>query len=139
MWIRLLAIHLWGKKNIPCMGNQPLQRCWEDLHSRYLPTPFSRLIQNRFVNALLGSKYWHIYVMWLTFQFMYQLFPRYAKILVSSAWAFPTVFPAWLHVLQADVLYKLIGESAGLKGDGSEIILDLFCGTGTIGLTLARR
>uniref|UniRef100_A0A0D9Y4G9 TRAM domain-containing protein n=1 Tax=Oryza glumipatula TaxID=40148 RepID=A0A0D9Y4G9_9ORYZ len=40
---------------------------------------------------------------------------------------------------QADVLYKLIGESAGLKGDGSEIILDLFCGTGTIGLTLARR
>uniref|UniRef100_J3KX90 TRAM domain-containing protein n=2 Tax=Oryza brachyantha TaxID=4533 RepID=J3KX90_ORYBR len=40
---------------------------------------------------------------------------------------------------QADVLYKLIGDSAGLKGDGSEIILDLFCGTGTIGLTLARR
>uniref|UniRef100_A0A0E0JF45 TRAM domain-containing protein n=1 Tax=Oryza punctata TaxID=4537 RepID=A0A0E0JF45_ORYPU len=40
---------------------------------------------------------------------------------------------------QADVLYKLIGESAGLKGDGSETILDLFCGTGTIGLTLARR
>ncbi|KAG8052816.1 hypothetical protein GUJ93_ZPchr0001g32039 [Zizania palustris] len=40
---------------------------------------------------------------------------------------------------QADVLYKLIGDSAGLKGDGSEIILDLFCGTGTIGLSLARR
>ncbi|KAF0915994.1 hypothetical protein E2562_000624 [Oryza meyeriana var. granulata] len=40
---------------------------------------------------------------------------------------------------QADVLYKLIGDSAGLKGDGSEIVLDLFCGTGTIGLTLARR
>ena len=41
--------------------------------------------------------------------------------------------------LQADVLYKLIEDSAGLKGDGSEIVLDLFCGTGTIGLTLARR
>ncbi|KAF8663239.1 hypothetical protein HU200_055846 [Digitaria exilis] len=40
---------------------------------------------------------------------------------------------------QADVLYKLIEDSAGLKGDGSEIVLDLFCGTGTIGLTLARR
>ncbi|VAH57730.1 unnamed protein product [Triticum turgidum subsp. durum] len=39
---------------------------------------------------------------------------------------------------QADVLYKLIEDSAGLKGDGSEIVLDLFCGTGTIGLTLAR-
>nr|CAB3471887.1 unnamed protein product [Digitaria exilis] len=39
----------------------------------------------------------------------------------------------------ADVLYKLIEDSAGLKGDGSEIVLDLFCGTGTIGLTLARR
>ena len=41
--------------------------------------------------------------------------------------------------LQADVLYKLIEDSARLKGDGSEIVLDLFCGTGTIGLTLARR
>jgi tRNA/tmRNA/rRNA uracil-C5-methylase (TrmA/RlmC/RlmD family) len=40
---------------------------------------------------------------------------------------------------QAEVLYKLIEESAGLKGDGSEVVLDLFCGTGTIGLTLARR
>ncbi|XP_031389464.1 uncharacterized protein LOC116202084 isoform X2 [Punica granatum] len=40
---------------------------------------------------------------------------------------------------QAEVLYKLIEECVGLKGDGSEIILDLFCGTGTIGLTLARR
>ncbi|CAL4965799.1 unnamed protein product [Urochloa decumbens] len=40
---------------------------------------------------------------------------------------------------KADVLYKLIEDSAGLKGDGSEIVLDLFCGTGTIGLTLARR
>lgn len=41
--------------------------------------------------------------------------------------------------LQADVLYKLIQDSAGLKGDGSEIVLDLFCGTGTVGLTLATR
>ncbi|KAK4754035.1 hypothetical protein SAY87_002139 [Trapa incisa] len=40
---------------------------------------------------------------------------------------------------QAEVLYKLIEDCAGLKGDGSEIILDLFCGTGTIGLTFARR
>uniref|UniRef100_A0A1D1XYH0 Putative RNA methyltransferase CT0009 n=1 Tax=Anthurium amnicola TaxID=1678845 RepID=A0A1D1XYH0_9ARAE len=40
---------------------------------------------------------------------------------------------------QAEVLYKLIEDCAGLRGDGSEIVLDLFCGTGTIGLTLAKR
>ncbi|GLT69282.1 hypothetical protein SLA2020_414430 [Shorea laevis] len=40
---------------------------------------------------------------------------------------------------QAEVLYRLIEDSAGLRGDGSEIVLDLFCGTGTIGLTLARK
>ncbi|CAN4086896.1 unnamed protein product [Withania somnifera] len=40
---------------------------------------------------------------------------------------------------QADILYKLIEDCAFLKGDGSEIVLDLFCGTGTIGLTLAKR
>lgn len=44
-----------------------------------------------------------------------------------------------LGALQAEVLYKLIEECAGLRGNGSEIVLDLFCGTGTIGLTLARR
>ncbi|ERN15389.1 uncharacterized protein LOC18443678 isoform X2 [Amborella trichopoda] len=40
---------------------------------------------------------------------------------------------------QAEVLYKLIEECAGLRGDGSENVLDLFCGTGTIGLTLAKK
>ncbi|XP_043720149.1 uncharacterized RNA methyltransferase CT0009 [Telopea speciosissima] len=40
---------------------------------------------------------------------------------------------------QAEVLYKLIEDCAGIRGDGSEIVLDLFCGTGTIGLTLAKR
>ncbi|PWA50800.1 RNA methyltransferase family protein [Artemisia annua] len=40
---------------------------------------------------------------------------------------------------QAEILYKLVEECAGLKGDGSEIVLDLFCGTGTIGLTLAKK
>ncbi|XP_057519900.1 uncharacterized protein LOC130800405 [Amaranthus tricolor] len=40
---------------------------------------------------------------------------------------------------QAEVLYKLIEDVINLRGDGSEIVLDLFCGTGTIGLTLARR
>ncbi|CAN1152227.1 Uncharacterized RNA methyltransferase CT0009 [Linum perenne] len=39
----------------------------------------------------------------------------------------------------SQVLYKLIEDCARLRGDGSEIVLDLFCGTGTIGLTLARR
>ncbi|KAL5986560.1 hypothetical protein ACLOJK_014893 [Asimina triloba] len=43
------------------------------------------------------------------------------------------------HVIQAEVLYGLIEDCAGLRGDGSEIVLDLFCGTGTIGLTLARK
>nr|TKR78745.1 tRNA (uracil(54)-C(5))-methyltransferase-like-B isoform X1 [Populus alba] len=32
---------------------------------------------------------------------------------------------------QAEVLYKLIEDCAGLRGDGSQIVLDLFCGTGT--------
>ncbi|KAK8664314.1 hypothetical protein V6N13_084110 [Hibiscus sabdariffa] len=40
---------------------------------------------------------------------------------------------------QAEVLYKLIEDCAGLRGDSSEIVLDLFCGTGTIGLTLAKK
>ncbi|KAG4384850.1 hypothetical protein GLYMA_13G352500v4 [Glycine max] len=42
------------------------------------------------------------------------------------------------NTYQAEVLYKLIEDCAGVKGDDSEIVLDLFCGTGTIGLTLAR-
>ena len=41
--------------------------------------------------------------------------------------------------MQAEILYKLVEDCAGLKGDGSEIVLDLFCGTGTIGLTLAKK
>ncbi|XP_052180445.1 uncharacterized protein LOC127793772 isoform X2 [Diospyros lotus] len=41
--------------------------------------------------------------------------------------------------LQAEVLYGIIEDYANLRGDGSEVILDLFCGTGTIGLTLAKR
>lgn len=44
-----------------------------------------------------------------------------------------------LYNVQAEVLYKLIEDCACLRGDGSEVVLDLFCGTGTIGLTLARR
>ncbi|GFP86088.1 uncharacterized RNA methyltransferase ct0009 [Phtheirospermum japonicum] len=40
---------------------------------------------------------------------------------------------------QAEVLYRLIEDCSCLKGNGSEIVLDLFCGTGTIGLTLAKR
>ncbi|GMH22071.1 hypothetical protein Nepgr_023914 [Nepenthes gracilis] len=43
------------------------------------------------------------------------------------------------NTYQAEVLYKLIEDIAGLRGDNSEIVLDLFCGTGTIGLTLAKR
>ncbi|KAG6494472.1 uncharacterized RNA methyltransferase CT0009-like isoform X1 [Zingiber officinale] len=40
---------------------------------------------------------------------------------------------------QAEVLYKLVEDCARLRGDGSEIVLDLFCGTGSIGLSLAKR
>ncbi|KAI3962515.1 hypothetical protein MKW92_030700 [Papaver armeniacum] len=43
------------------------------------------------------------------------------------------------NTYQAEVLYRLIEECAGLRGDGSEVVLDLFCGTGTIGLTLAKK
>lgn len=37
---------------------------------------------------------------------------------------------------QAEVLYRLVGEAAGLRP--SDTLLDLYCGTGSIGLTLAR-
>ncbi|CAI5960269.1 unnamed protein product, partial [Closterium sp. NIES-65] len=40
---------------------------------------------------------------------------------------------------QAEVLYELVEQACALKGDGSELLLDLFCGTGTIGLSLASR
>lgn len=40
---------------------------------------------------------------------------------------------------QAEILYGLVEKAAFLQGNGMEIVLDLFCGTGTIGLTLARR
>ena len=38
---------------------------------------------------------------------------------------------------QAEVLYRQAGEMAGLTG--TETVLDLYCGTGTIGLTMAGR
>lgn len=38
---------------------------------------------------------------------------------------------------QAEVLYSLAADRAGLTGE--EILLDLYCGTGTIGLTMADR
>eukprot|EP00249_Psilotum_nudum_P019887 c27459_g1_i3 orf=270-1751(+) len=40
---------------------------------------------------------------------------------------------------QAEVLYRLVEEAAMLQGDGREVVFDLFCGTGTIGLSLARK
>ncbi|KVH97974.1 Nucleic acid-binding, OB-fold [Cynara cardunculus var. scolymus] len=56
--------------------------------------------------------------------------PELLKPLVDKLAVIPEV---------AEILYKLVEDSAGLKGDGSEIVLDLFCGTGTIGLTLAKK
>ena len=41
------------------------------------------------------------------------------------------------NTLMAEKLYSLAGEYAGLTGD--ETVWDLYCGTGTIGLTLARQ
>ena len=38
---------------------------------------------------------------------------------------------------QAEKLYTITADYAGLKGD--EVLLDLYCGTGTIGLTMADR
>jgi 23S rRNA (uracil1939-C5)-methyltransferase len=38
---------------------------------------------------------------------------------------------------QAEKLYRLAGEAAGLSGH--ETVLDLYCGTGTIGLTMAAK
>ena len=41
------------------------------------------------------------------------------------------------NTLMAEKLYSLAGEYAGLTGE--ETVWDLYCGTGTIGLTLARQ
>ena len=41
-----------------------------------------------------------------------------------------------VNAQQAERLYALAGEFAGLRGD--ERLLDLYCGTGTIGLSMAR-
>ncbi|KAJ7514561.1 hypothetical protein O6H91_23G050100 [Diphasiastrum complanatum] len=43
------------------------------------------------------------------------------------------------NTAQAEVLYKLVEEACMLRGDCTEVVWDLFCGTGTIGLTLAKR
>lgn len=45
----------------------------------------------------------------------------------------------FILLLQAEVLYRMVEEQSSLKGDASEIILDLFCGTGTIGLSMAKK
>lgn len=42
-----------------------------------------------------------------------------------------------VNTQQAEKLYTLAGECAGLTG--SETVLDLYCGTGTIGLTMAKQ
>ncbi|KAH1207525.1 putative RNA methyltransferase CT0009 [Glycine max] len=78
--------------------------------------------------------------------------PELLKFLVDKVSVFPEVVETLrgctfqisansffqTNTYQAEVLYKLIEDCAGVRGDGSEIVLDLFCGTGTIGLTLAR-
>lgn len=40
--------------------------------------------------------------------------------------------------LASQVLYDSVRVAAGLKPDRSDSLLDLYCGTGTIGLSLAR-
>lgn len=41
------------------------------------------------------------------------------------------------HPDQAEVLYRLVREAAGLRPSRQDVLLDLYCGTGTIGLSLA--
>jgi hypothetical protein len=43
------------------------------------------------------------------------------------------------NAAQAEALYRLVGQAAGLAEGGTDVVLDLYCGTGTIGLTLAAR
>eukprot|EP00897_Mesotaenium_endlicherianum_P002175 jgi/Mesen1/1986/ME000147S01078 len=40
---------------------------------------------------------------------------------------------------QAEELYRLTEEACELRADGSQVLLDLFCGTGTIGLSMASK
>lgn len=72
----------------------------------------------------------HSYVMLLLNVFLLE---------VSCFFFIVTFFAEMILHCQAEVLYELIEGCAGLRGDGSEIVLDLFCGTGTIGLTLAKK
>ena len=51
----------------------------------------------------------------------------------------PLPFSPLLPGSQAEVLYAEVERAAGLRGDASECIVDLFCGAGTIALSLARR
>jgi predicted RNA methylase len=37
------------------------------------------------------------------------------------------------------VLYRKVAEAAGLREGCQDVVLDLYCGTGTIGLSLASR
>eukprot|EP00951_Prasinocladus_malaysianus_P022080 scaffold184146_cov22-Prasinocladus_malaysianus.AAC.1 len=39
---------------------------------------------------------------------------------------------------QTEVLYSLAAKEAQLNNDGTDVVLDLYCGTGTIGLSVAR-
>ena len=43
-----------------------------------------------------------------------------------------------LSIAPRQVLYNMVLEAAQLRPDKSDVLLDLYCGTGTIGLTLAR-
>lgn len=58
---------------------------------------------------------------------------------ISKAFTLKQTKYNFTSCFQAEVLYKLVEDCARLRGDGSEIVVDLFCGTGSIGLSLAKR
>lgn len=93
---------------------------------KYLPASITLSINKKRGNTLLGDKIITVYggdtVNASLCGLNFKLSPR----------AFFQV-----NTCQAERLYSLAGELADLKG--SEILIDLYCGTGTIGLSLAKK
>ncbi|KAL9368445.1 hypothetical protein Peur_039644 [Populus x canadensis] len=123
-----------------------IQDCWRD--SQFSLTPYDVHSHTGFLkhlmlrtgrNAETGLP--ELMVNFVTSSYK----PELLKPLVEKISAIPEVVSIMNNVntsvgnTSVEVLYKLIEDCAGLRGDGSQIVLDLFCGTGTIGLTLARR
>lgn len=61
---------------------------------------------------------------------------RARPVSAKQAWAFCILFVPQVNTPCAEKLYRLAGEWAGVCKES--LLLDICCGTGTIGLTMAK-